>query len=174
MHSATSLSPFEVVYGFNPLTPLDLSTVDLPLPYLLDVDGVGKDQFVKDLHVQVQERIRRNGEQVARQVNKGRKNVVFQPGDWEWVHFRKMRFPDKTKGKLAPRGDGPFLVLERVNDNVYVIYLPGEYNVSCTFNVADFSPFDFVGSPDLRTNPFQEGEDDTTPCGGPTTRSMAR
>jgi len=28
VHRTTKLSPFEVVYGFNPLTPLDL----LPLP----------------------------------------------------------------------------------------------------------------------------------------------
>jgi len=28
VHSTTSYSPFEIVYGFNPLTPLDL----LPLP----------------------------------------------------------------------------------------------------------------------------------------------
>ena len=28
VHSTTQLSPFEIVYGFNPLTPLDL----LPLP----------------------------------------------------------------------------------------------------------------------------------------------
>ncbi|XP_042005822.1 uncharacterized protein LOC121754549 [Salvia splendens] len=136
--------------------------------------GAEKAQFVKDLHVQVQEWIHRKGKQVAQQVNKGRKKVVFQPGDWVWVHFRKIRFPDKTNGKLAPRGYGPFLVLERINDNSYVIDLPGEYNVSFTFNVADLRPFDFVGSPDLRTDPFHDGEDDTTPLGGPTARSMAR
>jgi len=28
MHSTTDYSPFEIVYGFNPLTPLDL----IPLP----------------------------------------------------------------------------------------------------------------------------------------------
>jgi len=28
VHKTTNISPFEVVYGFNPLTPLDL----LPLP----------------------------------------------------------------------------------------------------------------------------------------------
>ena len=98
--------------------------------------------------------------------------MVFEPGDWLWVHLREIRFPDKTKGKLAPKGDGPFLVLERINDNVYVIDLPGEYNVSYTFSVTDLSPFNFVGGPDLRTNPFQEGEDDTTTPGRPMTRRL--
>ena len=29
VHSTTHISPFEVVYGFNPLTPMDL----IPLPF---------------------------------------------------------------------------------------------------------------------------------------------
>ena len=37
--------------------------------------------------------------------------------------------------------------------------LPGEYNVSATFNVADLSPFD--AGFDSRTNPFEEGGNDT-------------
>jgi hypothetical protein len=40
------------------------------------------------------------------------------------------------------RGDGPFQVLERINDNAYKLDLPGEYNVSAIFNVTDLSPFD--------------------------------
>ena len=55
---------------------------------------------------------------------------------------------------MDPRGDGPFQVLERINDNAYKIDLPGEYDVSSTFNVADLSPFDFS---DSRTNLFEEG-----------------
>jgi len=41
VHSTTQMSPFEVVYGFNPLTPLDL----LPLP---DIDSMtNKDGLAK-------------------------------------------------------------------------------------------------------------------------------
>ncbi|XP_073038070.1 LOW QUALITY PROTEIN: uncharacterized protein [Primulina eburnea] len=78
VHSTTSYSPFEIVYGFNPLTPLDLMSL---------------------------------------------------PGDWVWLHLRKERFPEKRCSKLLPRGDGPFQVLERINDNAYKLDLPGEYNV---------------------------------------------
>ena len=34
--------------------------------------------------------------------------------------------------------------------------LPGEYNVSATFNVPDLTPFDVVDAFDLRMNPFKE------------------
>jgi len=52
----------------------------------------------------------------ASKANKGRKLVVFQPGDWVWVHMRKERFPNQRKSKLQPHGGGPFQVLERIND----------------------------------------------------------
>jgi len=94
-------------------------------------------------------------------INKGitrRKPVVFQPGDWVWVHMRKERFPNQRKSKLQPHGDGPFQVLERINDNAYKIDLLGEYGVSATFNVVDIMLFetDF----DSSSNPFEERGDD--------------
>ena len=53
-------------------------------------------------------------------------------------------------------------MLQRINNNAYKIDLPGEYNVSATFNVTDLSPFEFAdyNQVDSRTNPFQEGDND--------------
>ena len=59
-----------------------------------------------------------------------------------WIHLRKERFPAKRKTKLMPRADGPFEVLERINDNAYKVNLPGEYGVSASFNVGDLSPYE--------------------------------
>ena len=75
------------------------------------------------------------------------------------MHFRKERFPSQRKSKLEPRGDGPFQVIEKINDNAYKVDLPGKYNVSASFNVSDLSPFD-VGETDSRTNPFEERGND--------------
>ena len=72
--------------------------------------------------------------------------------------MRKERFPALRRSKLHPRRDGPFQVQERINDNAYKLDLPGEYNISATFNVFDLSPFD-VGD-DSRTNPFEERGND--------------
>ena len=69
--------------------------------------------------------------------------------------MRKERFPARRRSKLHPRGDGPFQVLARINDNAYKLDLPGKYNISATFNVSDLSPLD-VGD-NLRMNPFEEG-----------------
>ena len=97
-------------------------------------------------------------EHYAKRVNKTRKKLVFEQGDLVWVHLRKDRFPEQRKCKLQPRGDGPFAVLERINDNAYKIDLPEEYGVSPTFNVSDLSPY--FGPLESRTAPSKEGEDD--------------
>src|SRR5215470_568413 len=86
VHSTTNCSPFEIVYGFNPLTPLDL----LPMPNISifkHKDAQAKADFVKKLHEQVKAQVERKMETYAKQANKRRKKVVFEPGDWVWVHF---------------------------------------------------------------------------------------
>ncbi|KAG8501187.1 hypothetical protein CXB51_003299 [Gossypium anomalum] len=108
IHSTTKHSPFEVVYGFNPITPLDL--VPMASNQLVHVDGKKKANFVKQLHKNVKDNIKRRTKQYVRGANKG--------------------------------ADGPFQVLEWINDNVYKLDLPSEYGVSASFNVADLSPFD--------------------------------
>ncbi|XP_041001589.1 uncharacterized protein LOC121247286, partial [Juglans microcarpa x Juglans regia] len=180
-HSTTSYSLFEIVYGFNPLTPLDL--MPLPVDDRSSLDGQKKADLVKSLHERVRLQIAQKNERVASQANKGRRRVIFEPGDWVWVHMRKERFPAHRRTKLHPRGDGPFQILEKINDNAYKVDLPGEYKVSATFNVSDLSPFD-VGE-DSRSNPFEERGNDRNQGGptlkdplqvpdGPITRSRAR
>ena len=150
------ISPFEIVYGFNPLTPLDL--LPLLVTETTSLDGKKKAEMVKKLHESVWKHIEKKNEQYATKANKGRRQVLFEPGDWVYVHMRKERFPVRRWSKLHPRGDGPFQVLERINDNAYKLDLPCEYNISITFNVSDLSPFD-VGD-DSRMNPFEERGND--------------
>ncbi|GAV88685.1 hypothetical protein CFOL_v3_32107 [Cephalotus follicularis] len=103
------------------------------------------------MHVQVHKRIIKQNEQYKRWVDKHRKRVVFKEGDLVWIHQRRERFPADRFGKLKPRADGPFKVLQRINGNACKIEMPGEYNVSGTFNVSDLSPY-YDDEADSRTN----------------------
>nr|KYP31969.1 Transposon Ty3-I Gag-Pol polyprotein [Cajanus cajan] len=177
VYKTTKISPFEVVYGFNPITPLDL----IPLPdfsHYFHKEGVSRAEFVKKLHEKVKTHIQQQNETTALERSKGKKNLIFEEGDWVWLHLRKERFPSQRKSKLNPRGDGPFQVLQRINDSAYRLDLPSDYRVSNTFNVSDlisFAGYDEEDEPiDLRTNPSQEGGDDRLWAKGPVTRAMAR
>ena len=109
VHSTTNFSPFEIVYGFNPLTPLDL--LPLLVNEMTSLDGQKKAKMVMKLHESVRKHIEKKNEQYATKANKGRRQVLFEPSDWVWVHMRKERFPAHRQSKLHPRGDGPFQVL---------------------------------------------------------------
>ena len=51
--SSTHMSPFEVVYGFNPLTPTDL--LPLPCNEHLNVNGRDRARMIKEMHEKVKQ-----------------------------------------------------------------------------------------------------------------------
>jgi len=72
------------------------------------------------------------------------------------MNLRRERFPSKRKNKLMLRANGPFEVLECIDDNIYKVDSIGDYGVSVTFNVADLSLYlgnDYLG--DFRANSSQ-------------------
>ena len=75
VHSSTSHTPFEIVYGINPLSPLDL--VPLPVNDRSSIDGAKKAELMKKIHARVKQNIEQRNEQMARKANKSRKQVVF-------------------------------------------------------------------------------------------------
>ncbi|XP_044428442.1 uncharacterized protein [Triticum aestivum] len=129
VHSTTNMYPFEVVYGFKPLAPIDL--LPLPLQERCNMQASKRAAYVKKIHEKTREEIERKSKYYAAKANKNRKKVTFEPEDLVWIHLRKDRFPEKRKSKLIPHGDGPFKVLAKINDNAYKIELPEDYAVQC-------------------------------------------
>ncbi|RDY12817.1 hypothetical protein CR513_02335, partial [Mucuna pruriens] len=123
VNTATSNSPFELVYGFNHLTPLDLLPL-LNIFVILNYDGVSKAQFVKDLYAKACSQIEKKVEQYANGANKGK---------IQKVHLGNKRFPNLRKSELFPRGDDPFKVIRKLNDNAYILYMSQTYEDCHTF-----------------------------------------
>ena len=138
-HSATKLSPFEVVYGLNPITPLDFTP--RPLKDGEHITAANRAASIIELHERTRAQLQRRAAQLAEQRNKGRRDISFEPGDLVWLHLRKERFPSRCKGKLSDRGDGPFRILSRHGPNAYKLELPDSYGVHPTFNVKDLAPY---------------------------------
>jgi translation initiation factor IF-1 len=87
MHSTTKLCPFQVVYGFNPQTPIDL----LPLPpsETTCFDASQRSEFILNMHETTKLNIEKMNEKYRIAGSKGRKEVKLEPGDLVWLHLRK-------------------------------------------------------------------------------------
>src|SRR6266540_388646 len=159
LHSTTKMCPFQIVYRLLPRAPIDL--MPLPSSEKLNFDATKRDELMLKLHETTKENIERMNAKYKFAGDKGRKELKFEPGDLVWLHLRKERFPELRKSKLLPRADGPFKVLEKINDNAYRLDLPADFGVSPTFNIADLRPY--LGDEDeleSRMTQMQEGEDD--------------
>jgi len=75
------------------------------------------------------------------QANTHKKKVRFQLGDLVWIHLGKEISPLKRKNKLITKANGPFVVLEKINDNAYKVDFPRDYRVLATFKVAGSSAY---------------------------------
>jgi translation initiation factor IF-1 len=85
MHSTTKLSPFQVVYGFNPHAPIDL------LPLLPSettyFDSSQQSEFILKMHETTKLNIEKMNEKYRIAGSKGRKEVKLEPGDLVWLHL---------------------------------------------------------------------------------------
>jgi hypothetical protein len=135
IHSTTKVSPFQVVYGFNPRAPIDL----LPLPHseMTCFDASPQSEFILKMHETTKLNIEKMNKKYRIAGSKGRKEVKFKLGDLVWLYLRKERFPEFRKFKFMSHAVGPFKILAKINDNAYKIELPLEFGVSSSFNISD-------------------------------------
>lgn len=78
-----------------------------------------------------------------------------------WIHLRKERFPNQPNAKLSPRADGPFKIVQKINDNANKVELPGSYSIFAAFNVANLLPYlDNETELNLRASSVQHGDND--------------
>ena len=78
VHKTTNISPFEVVYGFNPLFPFKL----LPLPNAQEFvpkEGITKSDFVKKMHERIKEQIQQQTEKYYEKLQK----TIEKQEEWQ-------------------------------------------------------------------------------------------
>ena len=79
LHSTTKMCPFEVVYGFLPRAPIDL--LPLPSSEKVNFDAKQRAELILKMHELTKENIERMNAKYKLAGDKGRKHVVFAPGD---------------------------------------------------------------------------------------------
>jgi hypothetical protein len=87
VHSITKFCPFEIVYGFKPTAPIDL--LSLPMQKWVNFDASKRAELIKNLHEKARVNIEKMTKKYEKRANKGRRQMLFEPGDLVWVHLRK-------------------------------------------------------------------------------------
>ncbi|KAI5667199.1 hypothetical protein M9H77_17052 [Catharanthus roseus] len=124
--------------------------VYLFLNYVLSLDQKKKKEFVKHIHFRTHDAIDFNNMKFEL------KRLVFDPGRWDWSHFRSNRFPSLYKTKLNAHSDEPLQILGCSNTFILNFRLNFMFVLPSIF---DMSLFD--GDEDSRMHLFNRGADDT-------------
>src|SRR6266542_3710293 len=66
----------------------------------IKLDAFQRAEFIIKIHETTKINIEKMKEIYRIASNKGRKEVILEPGDLVWVHLRKERFPELRKSKL--------------------------------------------------------------------------
>ena len=151
MHRTIGKIPFEVVYGLKPTGPMELAPHSTIQQFSGDVEVRAKE--IKKLHEEDRLKIEKKNAKYVEQANRRRKYFKFEVGELVWVHLHKDRFSPGKFGKLKPRVDGPFKIIEKIRENANKLQLPDEYEISPMFNVKDLRAY--LGE-DLRASLFSQ------------------
>lgn len=72
-----------------------MDLIPLPVNEPGSLVGKKKPELFKSLHEKVKVQIENKSKLVASQANKGRKGVIFEPGDWVWCTLGRSGFRSK-------------------------------------------------------------------------------
>jgi hypothetical protein len=133
-HSATKVSPFELVYGQEAVLPVEISLTDVRFARQNDLtvgdyynsmmDNIDK---VTDKKVTALGEIENDKIMVAKAYNKV-KAKSFQVGDLVWKTILPLRNKDRKFGKWLLSWEGPYKVKQVIFGNTYLLQtLQGKY-----------------------------------------------
>lgn len=141
VHASTGTTPYFLLYGFHPRSPLDFLAPRDEQKLRSFTKGDLASDFLQSLTMHRENArlaIARAQERQARSYNKGRReppdfkkgdSVLVNPHSLEWVE-------SKGEGaKLVQRWIGPFEVIERINPKVYRLHMSDRYPGLPIFNI---------------------------------------
>lgn len=167
-HSSTTLSPFQIVYGFQPRTPvafLGTHPPDTVTPAVNEAIQENVAQFatartilntLKLSHVPnhkptpspfdetIQHNLQLAQKRMIKYANPHRRNLSFQPNDWVMIRTDDLelhQFSDTHNRALAPRYIGPFKIEKVVTPVTYRVALPSNIKFSPTLHVSKLSRY---------------------------------
>ena len=133
-HSSTGFSPFEALYGFQPLTPVSL----IEPPPSDNSDSHDENlQNIHDVHSLIADNL-----VVAKEFQKHyanlrtRRSRSFQEGEKVLLSTDNLSLRNSQCRKFKQRYIGPFSVVKKISDQVYQLDLPPELKCHPVFHIS--------------------------------------
>jgi hypothetical protein len=133
-HHATKVSTFELVYGQEPVLPVEVSLNAVRLARHNDLTvGDYYNSMMANMYEVINKILIASGEiekdkiMVAKAYNKKVKAKSFQVGDMVWKTTLPLRIRDRKFEKWSPRWEGPYKITHVISGNAYMLQtLQGE------------------------------------------------
>jgi hypothetical protein len=127
-HRATKVSPFELVYGQEPILPMEVSLNvvrfarhnDLTVSDYYNSMMANMYEVIDKILIALGE-IEKDKIMVAKAYNKKVKAKSFQVGDMVWKTTLPLRIRDQKFEKWSPRWEGPYKITHVIFGNAYML-----------------------------------------------------
>jgi hypothetical protein len=127
-HAATKKTPFELLYGYNPIWPSELK-VDEKVP-----TAEQRISTLEEAQKEALATMRIADESMKQQHDTyGKKGPNFQPGNKVWLEGKNLR-TQYPSAKLAPKRYGPFDIIGQIGQGAYKLRLPNHMKIHPVFH----------------------------------------
>jgi hypothetical protein len=142
--ASTGISPFKLMYGFQPSSPLERVLEAFTVDTVDNVKQVHTTaQFLEEMTADLQmakDSILRAQAQAAIQANKHRRDGAFEMGDLVMLNSAHVNLKG-TSRKLKPRWVGPFRVTQLVNNVSVRLELPTTIRLHPVVHISQIKPY---------------------------------
>ena len=134
-HSATGISPFFALYGYDPTFEINSNPANkVPATQT-------RLKMMEDLRNEIVASLQRTQDLMTQRNNKEANYKPYQKGMKVWLEATNIRTTAPTK-KLAPKRLGPFTIIEQIGNHAYKLKLPpGMSDVHPVFHETLLKPF---------------------------------